>query len=99
MRIKEVVQCGVIVQLTPGDCLLLAEACHLAGLESTDNDRHAEKQVFGLAGAHLEGLALLGAAQGLVVENQEFLRDLTLTNVREDWAIAGEKKAAKERQQ
>jgi hypothetical protein len=92
MRIHEVVQCGVIVQLTPGDCLLLAEACRLAGLETTDNDRHAEKQVFSLAGAHLEGLALIGAAQGLVVKNEEFLAEWNLPHVRADWAIVGREK-------
>ena len=86
MRIHEIDQTGVCVHLTPSECLLLADACHRAGLEHQAVD-YTAATVFDLAAAHLEGLALLGAAQGQVAENDAFLARWTLAQVRRERAI------------
>jgi hypothetical protein len=89
MQIQAIDHCAVTVSLSPGDALLLADACRLAGLHCTEEGRIAEKQVYNLAAAHFDALALLGSAQGLVAENIKFLEEWTLPRVREDWAIVG----------
>ena len=94
MRIQEIDQCAVIVRLSPGDALLLADACRRAALDCTLEEEHAVKQTFDLAASHLEGLALIANAQGFVLHNTEFLADWTLAHVREHWAIVGREKEA-----
>jgi hypothetical protein len=63
----------------------------MAMRECTEQQRPGDRQVFGLAAAHLEGLALLGAVQGLVVNNTEFLAEWNLPHVRQGWTIVGGK--------
>ena len=90
MRIKGIEECNVTVNLTPGDCLLLADACRRGALYCQTAEEHPAKQAFNLAAAHMEALALIAAAQGLVADNREFLAEWALPRVREGWAIVGD---------
>ena len=89
MRIEGIDECAVIVRLSPGDALLLADACRTAGYNSQTEEEHPQKQLFDLACGHLEALALIANAQGFVVENRAFLADFTLAHVREHWGLVG----------
>ena len=84
MEIRTVEQCAVVVSLSPADCLLLADACRIAGHEQGIAKGHP----FTLAAAHLEGLALIASAQAYVAENTRFLAEWTLPGVRRAWPHA-----------
>ena len=87
MRIEEIDAHEVIVRLTPGDALLFADACRRAAQDCQGEEEHRAKHIYNLAASHMEGLALIAQAQGLVVENTAFLADWTLAHVREHWAV------------
>jgi hypothetical protein len=89
MQIQGIEECAVIVRLSPGDALLLADACRRAALDCGTQEESATKQTYDLAASHLEGLALIGQAQGLVRENRAFLEKWTLAQVREGWNMVG----------
>jgi hypothetical protein len=89
MQIEKIDQCAVTVSLSPGDALLFADACRRAALCCTTPADLPAKQTYNLAASHLEGLALIAAAQGLVAGNVAFLEQWTLPHVRQDWAVVG----------
>jgi len=87
MRIKEVTNGSVLLDLDPGECLLLAEACGIVGEQFTDPATLRTGALLAQAAGYLEALALLGAVTNYVVKSGELLDEWNLPQVRRDYGI------------
>ena len=87
MRIKEVTNGSVLLDLDPGECLMLAEACGIAGEHFTDPATCRTGALLAQAAGYLEALALLGAVTNYVVKTRDLLDEWNLPLVRRDYGI------------
>ena len=85
MRIKEVTAGSVLLDIDPTECLLLAEACGIAGESFADIETKQTAALLSLAASYWEALALLGAAATYAVKSDELLAEWNLPEVRADW--------------
>ena len=85
MRIKEVTNGLVLLALDPGDCLLLAQACGIAGDTAGDENQPGTlTEPLRLLAVHFEALALLGDAYGHTTHPRD-LADWNLSTMRAAW--------------
>ena len=83
MQLKEIRSGSVVVELDPGVCLAIAEACWAAGDHASDNRLATHGGTFTILRGAFEALAALGAAGGYTVGGE--LAEWTPDRVRAEW--------------
>ncbi len=85
MRIKAVESGAVLLALNPGDCLLLAQACGIAGDSAGDENQPGTlTEPLRLLAAHFEALALLADVHGHTTHPRD-LANWNLGTMRAAW--------------
>jgi hypothetical protein len=86
MWIKEIRGGSVLIELDPGTCLALAEACW-AGADYADDhkDLTTHAGMFAVLRCLFESLALIGAGKGYGTTIE--MSDWSLADVRKNWAF------------
>lgn len=85
MQIKEILGGYVTVELDPGQCLALAEACHHKGNHESEDDAPERAAYFDLMQATFEALALVAMAKCAM--GGDVIESFSLANARAQYPV------------